>query len=118
VSRIAPVALGGACAVATTMAVGWWGLALVGGALGLLTQASSRPAGVGAAAGAGGWTVLLAWNATQGPTGMLAEVVGDTLGVPGVAFFALTLLFAAAVGGLSAAVAGGLKRAARATLRN
>jgi hypothetical protein len=111
-SRSSLFAVAGSCAVAATLAVGWWGLLLVGVVLGLSARSGARPGWTGAGAGASAWAVLLAWNATQGPVGSLAEIAGGSLGLPSVAFFLITLLFAAAVVGLSASVAGGLRRAA------
>lgn len=93
------------CFLAATLVVGWWGLAIVGAVTGYVLGPRSRVGWIAAGAAASGWVVLLAWNATRGPTGELAQLVGATMGVPGVVLAVLTLVFAATVAGLSASVA-------------
>ncbi len=102
--------LAGAVAVAaSTWWVGWIALPVAGAALGV-AWAERMPVRRAAACGAGGWGLLLLAGAARGPVGRLAEVVGGVFGgLPGVAFVAVVLLFAAllagAAGGATAAIA-------------
>ena len=101
------------CFVAATAVGGWWGLVAVGGVSGYLMRARTHVGWTGAGAAASGWAVLLVWDAAQGPVGKLARLVGGSLAVPGVVLLAVTLVFAAVVGGLSASAAAALSARVR-----
>lgn len=102
--------LAGMVAVAAgTWLTGWAAVPVVGAAAGV-AWARKKPVRRAAACGAGGWGLLLAAGAVRGPVIELAEVAGGVLGgLPGAAFVAVALLFAAslagAAGGAGAAIA-------------
>ncbi len=99
-------------AAAGTVVLGWWSVAVVGLLYGL-ALGSRRGAGLEAGAGAAlGWAALLGWSAATGPMWVLASRVGGMFGLPGWAFVAVTVLFAA----LLAASAAVLGAAARGTV--
>ncbi|MFP3949340.1 MAG: hypothetical protein ACOC8K_07445 [Gemmatimonadota bacterium] len=88
---------------------GWWAVPLLGGAWGLVQTRSLRRAPLAGLAGAGGWGILLGWQALRGPVGALAETIGPVVNLSGSQFFLLTLGFAAIVAWAAAATAGSLR---------
>ena len=91
-----------------TVVFGWWTVPVIGLIWGVIAP-SRVQAGVAAAiAAALSWGLLLSWTATQGPIGTLARSVGGIFGVPTLAFFGITLVFAALLAGSAALVAGAL----------
>jgi hypothetical protein len=105
--RIAILALAFALA---TLALGWWGVPIVGGIWGFLGRTHQRPAGTAAIAAAAGWGGLLLWAAAEGPVARLAAKLGATMLLPGAALMIVTLLFAALLAWSAAAVVGGVAR--------
>ena len=90
-----------------TLLVGWWGVAIVAIAWGII-GGQTRGSGVLAAAGALlGWALLLAWSASRGPVGELAARLGDMMGAPAAALIALSLVFPAALAWAGARAAAG-----------
>ena len=98
------VAIAGATAF-----VGWWTVAVVGGAWGLLAGWRGRGRGealLAAASAAFAWAVLLAVDAAGGQLGGLGRTFGAIAGLPPAVFFALTLAFPALLAWSAAALAG------------
>lgn len=106
--------LAGMAAVAAgTWLAGWAAVPVVGFAAGV-AWARKKPVRRAAACGAGGWGLLLAAGAVRGPVIELAEVAGGVLGgLPGVAFVAVALLFAASLAGAAGGVGAALAEIAR-----
>ena len=99
------VAAFAACTAAVT-AVGWWLIPVLAAVwVRVLPRGSARATtcGLGAACG---WALLLVWDAACGPAGAVARRVGGVFQLPGWAFVALTLLFAALLGTTGAIAAG------------
>ena len=98
--------------VVATLLFGWWGIALVAVAWGMVAR---NTPGAGLLAGAGAmlaWAALLAWSAFEGPVGRLAATLGGIMGAPGAAFIALSLIFPAALAWAGARASAGLVSAA------
>ncbi len=94
--------------VVATLLFGWWGVAVVSVAWGILAR-ESRGAGLAAAAGAlVAWAGLLAWSASAGAVGALAATLGGIMGTPGAAIISLSLVFPAALAWAGARAAAGL----------
>lgn len=95
----------------------WWAGWVAVPALGVVTGAvwaRRAPVRRAAACGAGGWGLLLLAGAVRGPVGRLAEVVGGVFGgLPGVAFVAVALLFAALLAGAAGGAGAALAEVAR-----
>jgi hypothetical protein len=92
-----------------TVALGWWGVVVVGGLWGLI--GGGRRAGLRAALAAViGWSGMLLWMASQGPVWRVAERVGPIFALPAPGFLMVTLLFGALSAGSAAALAGRLRR--------
>lgn len=101
--------------VVATLLIGWWGVAAVAVAWGIIGR-ETRGAGILAGAGAFlGWALLLAWSASSGPIGKLAATLSGIMGAPAAALFALSLVFPAALAWAGARTAAGI--AALATSR-
>lgn len=99
----------GILAVATalaTLALGWSGVPLVGAAWGAMTRGARGAAAAAALGAALGWAALLVRDASRGPLRALLTSLGASLGVPGWALVALTLLLPAALAWSAAVVAG------------
>lgn len=93
----------------TTIAMGWIAVPALALIWGMVTPREHRPALV-ALLGAGlGWLWLIGWNAVAGEAGELMRVTGAVMGLPGIAFGGLTVVFAM-VAAWGAAVVGGLVR--------
>ena len=108
------VQLSTAFAVATLL-FGWWGIAAVAVAWGIIGR-EGRGAGILAAVSALlAWASLLVWSSGNGAVGTLASTLGGIMGAPGVAFIVLSLAFPAALAWAGARAAAGL--AALATSR-
>ena len=91
-----------------TLLFGWWGIALVAVAWGIVAR-ESRGTGLVSSLGALlAWAALLAWSALEGPVGRLAATLGGILGAPGLALIALSLLFPAALAWAGARAAAGV----------
>lgn len=90
---------------------GWWAVPVLGGAWGLVQRKSLRRAPLAALAGAGGWALLLGWQALRGPVGEVAGSVGPVLSLSGSQFFVATVGFAAVVAWAAAATAGSVRDA-------
>ena len=93
------------CAAVATVLAGWWLIPLLAAAwVRVLPHAarSSITCGLGAA---GGWALLLAWDAVSGPAGTVARRVGGVFLLPGWAFVGLTLLFVALLAATAAIAA-------------
>jgi hypothetical protein len=92
------------CAAATTVAAGWWTIALLAAAWMRLLPRDDATATICALGAASGWALLLAWDAAHGPVGTVARRVGGVFLLPGWGFVGLTLLFGALLA-VTAAVA-------------
>lgn len=103
-----PVALVAAVMALGTWGFGWWAVPVVGLVVGA-GRITTRPVWVAALGATLGWTGLLAWRATGGSVTELATLLGEVMGVPGVAVAGLTLLFPALVAGAAAGVGHGLR---------
>lgn len=101
------VLLGAAFALATLL-FGWWGVPAVGTAWGAISWRARSAGVVAAIAALGGWGAILAWSASRGPAGALADTLGAIMGAPGAAIVALTLVFAAALAWAAARTAAGV----------
>jgi hypothetical protein len=98
----------------TTVAVGWIAVPALALIWGMVTPRTDRPAVV-AMLGAGlGWFWLIGWNGVVGEAGELMRVAGGVMGLPGIAFGGLTVVFAMVVA-WAATVVGGLVRPRRAS---
>jgi hypothetical protein len=97
------------CFAGATVAVGWWGVPIVGLIAGVwAVHRRAAPAGfsvLAAASAMAAWAALLLWTATQGPVITLATTLGHVAGVPAAALVVLTLCFAGLLAG-SAALTG------------
>ena len=99
-----------AAMVVVTILLGWWSVALVGVAGGLVSR-PGRAAGVEAGAGAAlAWATMLAGSAVTGPVWGVAERVGPVFGLPAPALVLVAVMFPALLAGSAALLAGGLKR--------
>ncbi len=94
-----------------TAALGWWAVPLVAAVWALAIPHATGTWWRAALAGSGGWALLLALAATQGPVGDLAAKVGAVFALPGFAFVLLTLLFPAVLAGSAAELATGIRAA-------
>lgn len=102
VARIALVAV--ACAAATVW-LGWMSVPLVGFAFGLFGRRARARGTVAALGAALGWAAILAADAARGADARaVAERVGGVFQLPGIAFIALTLVFAALLSGPAAVI--------------
>ena len=108
--RIAMLALAFALA---TVALGWWGVPIVGAVWGAIGRGRRRPAVTAAVAALLGWAGLLLWSAARGPLLSLAAKLGATLMLPGAGLVVVTLLFATLLAWSAAAVVQGVARLAR-----
>ena len=93
-----------------TWTLGWWAVPVIGAAWGVLQRGLPRRGREAALAAALGWGGLLAVDAIGGALGRVAGVLGGIFPAPGAALIALTLVFAAALAGLAAYVAGARAR--------
>ena len=111
--------LGAAGVAAGTWVGGWVALPVAGAFAGawqgwrLRRNASTSrfrgPAATAALAGTAGWAVLLLAGTVRGPVAEVAHLAGGVLGgLPGAAFFAVTLLFAGLLAGTGGGAAGAL----------
>ena len=106
--------LAAALAVAIlTWLVGWWAVVVVALVAGALPVRLRLGGGMMAAAGALGWTMLLARHALHPAFATLLQRVGGVLQLPGVALLAVALLYAALLGWSGATVGGAVVRALR-----
>lgn len=97
-----------ACTSAVTV-VGWWLIPVLAAVwVRVLPRGGARAVtcGLGAACG---WALLLVWDAACGPAAAVGRRVGGVFQMPGWAFVALTLLFAALLG-MTGAIAAGKSR--------
>ena len=101
------VLVAGAFAAATA-ALGWWGVPLVGAALGVITARERGGALLAAVAAMTAWGALLLWDATRGPLGHLAEVLAGVLTIRPIGVYAVTLCFAGLLALTAALVARGV----------
>ena len=92
-----------------TAGLGWWMVPVIAATWGALRASGERPGASTAAAAATGWGLLLAWSATQGPVGELAQRVGGIFGAGGPLLVAATLIFPAIVAGSAAGLSGALR---------
>jgi hypothetical protein len=103
-----------------TMAVGWWGIPIVGAAWGVWAGRDARPgvmiAPLAATSAVAAWTGLLIWTGVRGPLGLLATTLGAVIGLPAAVLVVVTLGFAAllawSAAALCSSLAGGGKPAA------
>lgn len=86
-----------------TATFGWWAVAVLGVAWGLIDGRTARTALTAALAAGLGWAALLGWTALSGPAAELAHRIGGAMGMPGWAFATATVLFAVLVAGSGAA---------------
>lgn len=89
-----------------TATFGWWAVAVLGVAWGLIdgrTTRTTRTALTAALAAGLGWAALLGWTALKGPAAELAHRIGGAMGMPGWVFATATVLFAVLVAGSGAA---------------
>ena len=95
-----------AVCTAAVSAVGWWLIPVLAAVwVRVLPRVGAQAVTCGLGA-AGGWALLLLWDAASGPAGEVARRVGGVFLVPAWVFVALTLLFGAVLGTLGAIVAG------------
>ncbi len=92
---------------AVTIALGWWGVPLAGAVFGAITARQRSGALSTGLAAMLAWGALLLWDATRGPLGHLADVLGGVLTIRPVGVYALTLCFAGLLALTSALVARG-----------
>jgi hypothetical protein len=108
-SRVALFALLTSCFAGATLAVGWWGVPVVGLAWGAWSTHELRrrapPARFAAASAVAAWVGLMLWNAIQGPVALLSTTLGAVFGVPGPILIVITLLFGAVLAWSGAAAA-------------
>ncbi len=96
-----------------TILAGWWCLPVLGLIWGGISEKVERPVATAAAGAAGGWALLLIWDAFRGPVLELASTVGEVLSLPGPMVLGLSLLFPAAVAGSCTLLAYEIKVLAR-----
>jgi hypothetical protein len=86
------------CVAGATIAIGWWGVPIVGFVAGLWSvRHRPGPAAFSALMGASAtaaWGASLIWTATPGPLTTLVTTLGHVAGVPGAVVVTLTLCFA------------------------
>jgi len=96
------------CFTGATIAVGWWGVPVIGLIWGVWGARYARPgtmiAPLAAASAVTAWAGLLIWTSTRGPLALLATTLGAVIGVPAAALIAITLGFAAVLAWSAAAV--------------
>jgi hypothetical protein len=78
-----------------TWIVGWWGVPLVAAVAGAILSRRRGITGLAALAAVVAWSVLILVDGASGRFGVLAGVVGGTMGIPAGALLVVTLLFAA-----------------------
>ncbi|MBI3568237.1 MAG: hypothetical protein HY084_08575 [Gemmatimonadetes bacterium] len=111
--RLLRFVLVAAAFAAATFAIGWWGVPLVGAAMGVITSRERGGATVAALAAMVAWGALLLWDAARGPLGHLASVLAGVLTIRPVGVYAVTLCFAGLLALTSALVARGVAGLAR-----
>ncbi|MDB4917349.1 MAG: hypothetical protein JWM95_4993 [Gemmatimonadetes bacterium] len=98
------VVLVAAMALATWIC-GWWGVALVGIATGVLYRARGGRAWHAALAATMSWALLLIADAIAGPFAHVASTLGGAMSIPAGALLMATLLFPALLAWSAAMVA-------------
>ena len=88
-----------------TWILGWWAVPLLGAVWGIMRRGRPRFASAFAAA-AVAWAALLVGDATAGPLGRLATVMGGIFSMPAPLLLAVTVLYAALLAGCAAHVTG------------
>lgn len=92
---------------AGTIVLGWWTVPVIGALHGLVTPSRWRVPEAAIGAGAA-WSLLLLWNATQGPVMQLANQVGRIFMVSGAVLIAGTVAFAMLLAASAAELTGAL----------
>lgn len=87
----------------TTFALGWWTVPVIAALWAYFSGGSHRAMFAGLAAGAS-WIMLLLLDAAKGPVGVMASRLGGVLGIPAIALYVITPLFAALLAWSAAAV--------------
>lgn len=89
---------------------GWWTVPVIAGVYG--AWGARQPAAVLTAllAGAGAWSLLLAFNASVGPVGRLTQLFGTMFRMSGMTLVILTVAYAALLAVSAAAFARGVRR--------
>jgi hypothetical protein len=111
--RLLRFVLVAAAFAAATFAIGWWGVPLVGAAMGVITARERGGAAMAALAAMVAWGALLLWDATRGPLGHLASVLAGVLTIRPVGVYAVTLCFAGLLALSASLVARGVTRLVR-----
>jgi hypothetical protein len=96
-----------------TWIVGWWGVPLVAVVAGAILCRRRGITGLTALAAIVAWSVLILVDGASGRFGVLAGVVGGTMGIPAGALLIVTLLFAALLAWSAATVGAEIGRLRR-----
>lgn len=94
-----------ALAFAAATAIAWWAVPVAAALFGAITWRDRGGPVVSGFAAIIAWGGLLAWNATQGPAGVVASTLGGILRVHPVAVYVLTMAFAGLLAVCAAIVA-------------
>lgn len=95
---------------AGTWVGGWWTVPVVAGAYGAWGVRQQAAVLTAMLAGAGGWMLLLAYDASVGPVVRLAQLFGTMFRMSGITMVILTVAYAALLAVSAAAFARGLRR--------
>jgi len=95
---------------AGTWLAGWWVVPIVGAAWGAWAAQQRSAALTALLAGAAAWGLLLAYDATVGPVGRLAQLFSTIFNLPKGTLILVTLAYAALLGGSAAALARAVRR--------
>ena len=99
--------------VAATVALGWWGVAVVAACWGVIARARRSSALEAGLAALVAWAALLLADAARGPIGTLASIIGATLQIKPVSVYVVTLALPALLALTAAIVARSLALARR-----
>ena len=89
---------------------GWWTVPVVAGAYGAWAARQHAAVLTAMLAGAGAWSLLLAYNAYVGPVVRLTQLFGTMFRMSGITLVILTVAYAALLAVSAAAFARGLRR--------
>ena len=92
-----------------TMFFGWWTVPLIGLAYGILADPRHRPGWLAALAAGAAWALLLAWTASQGPVGLMAEKLAGIMRLPSSALYLITVMFPLVLAGCSTGLCSAIK---------
>lgn len=91
-----------------TFAFDWLSVPIIAAAFAWIRRDDVAVPLLSAIAGAGAWSLLLAWQATAGPVGEVARVVGEAMQVGATPLFVLTIAYPALLAGAAAGVVRGI----------